>query len=117
MKSYRTTPRLVMAAVIVAVHAAGSEAAPGFLADLKLEDGTQYLASGAMTARYWPKPGDYLVQADNPDGSQYYYLNPKDVFEDKYVASEVAVADDPDPLPSLDLGEAVGAPVAEGSVS
>ena len=33
-----------------------------------------------MTARMWPKVGDYLViQADG-----YQYLNPKDVFERKY---------------------------------
>lgn len=41
---------------------------------------TDYLASPEMTARYWPKAGDYLVrQADG-----YEYLNPKEVFERKY---------------------------------
>jgi hypothetical protein len=110
MKSYRTTPRLVMAAVIVAVHAAGSESAPGFLADLTLEDGTQYLASGAMTARYWPKPGDYLVQADNPDGTPYHYLNPKAVFEEKYEPSEMVSSEPvpPEPLSPEQIAAFIG---------
>jgi type 1 glutamine amidotransferase len=92
MKPYRTLPRVVMAAVIVSVHAAGSESAPGFLADLTLEDGTQFLAGGDMTARYWPQPGDYLVQTENPDGTVYHYLNPKAVFEEKYEPSEESVS-------------------------
>ncbi len=92
MKPYRTLPRVVMAALIVSVHAAGSESAPGFLADLTLEDGTQFLAGGDMTARYWPQPGDYLVLADNPDGTVYHYLNPKAVFEEKYEPSEESVS-------------------------
>lgn len=34
----------------------------------------------AMTARYYPSVGDYVVI--QPDG--YVYLNPKKVFEDKF---------------------------------
>jgi hypothetical protein len=117
MKAYTTLPRLVMAAVIIAVHAAGSESAPGFMADLTLDDGSKFSADGAMTIRHWPEPGDYLVATENPDGSTYHYLERKAVFEEKCVEAEVAVADDSDPLPSLDLGEAAGEPVAEESAS
>lgn len=47
---------------------------------------TGYLASPEMTARYWPKVGDYLVrQADG-----YEYLNPKEVFERKYSRAPVS---------------------------
>ena len=47
---------------------------------LRLANGINYRADIAMTARYVPVPGDYVVrQADG-----YEYLNPKDVFERKY---------------------------------
>ena len=51
---------------------------------IKLEDGRMLdrskLPLGEMTARMWPKVGDYLViQSDG-----YQYLNPKEVFERKY---------------------------------
>jgi hypothetical protein len=42
--------------------------------------GHLYVAGPGMTARYWPKPGDYLVRQS--DG--YEYLNPREVFERKY---------------------------------
>lgn len=106
MKAYTTLPRIVMAAIIVAVHAAGSEASPGNMAMLELDDGSKFSADGAMTIRHWPQPGDYLVKTENPDGSAYYYLNPKDVFEEKYTeVLEVAGvgAADPDPLPELNI--------------
>lgn len=41
-----------------------------------------FLASAEMTARHAPKPGDYFVTQE--DG--YQYINPKDVFERKYMA-------------------------------
>jgi hypothetical protein len=48
-------------------------------------DANPYVGSGigcdaAMTVRYMPKAGDYLVRQS--DG--YLYLNPKEVFERKY---------------------------------
>lgn len=49
-------------------------------ATLTLEDGHGFTCDEGMTARYWPKVGDYLVE--QADG--YKYLNPKDVFERKY---------------------------------
>jgi hypothetical protein len=56
---------------------------------LGLDDGTVFVADASMTARYSPKPGDYVVKQE--DG--YVYLNPKDVFTRKYkaqVTNEVA---------------------------
>src|SRR6266481_4792512 len=49
--------------------------------ELTLEDGAVYKADIGMTARHIPQTGDYLVTQE--DG--YEYLNPKDVFERKYV--------------------------------
>jgi hypothetical protein len=46
-----------------------------------LEDGNGRELDPSMTARYIPKIGDYLVRAE--DG--YEYLNPKEVFERKYL--------------------------------
>ena len=46
-----------------------------------LDNGQTYLAEEAMLSRIHPHSGDYLViQADG-----YEYLNPKDVFERKYI--------------------------------
>ena len=45
-----------------------------------LEDGREVSADAGMTARYFPKPGDYWVVQE--DG--YEYLNPGFVFERKY---------------------------------
>ena len=47
---------------------------------LQCEDGKQRIATPEMTARMFPKPGDYWVIQE--DG--YAYLNPKEVFERKY---------------------------------
>jgi hypothetical protein len=47
---------------------------------LRLEDGSDVVATKEMTARMVPEIGDYWVI--QPDG--YVYLNPKDVFERKY---------------------------------
>lgn len=47
---------------------------------LHLEDGSTAPVTAAMTARYRPVPGDYLVKQE--DG--YTYVNPREVFERKY---------------------------------
>jgi len=59
---------------------------------LQLEDGRSFQADSAMTARYVPEPGDYLVEQE--DG--YVYLNPREVFERKYqpLGSRVTFAED-----------------------
>lgn len=43
-------------------------------------DGSEHVLEPAMTARYMPSAGDYIVTQE--DG--YVYVNPKDVFERKY---------------------------------
>lgn len=53
---------------------------PGQPALIHLDDNSARHIDGKMTARYFPKPGDYLVKQE--DG--YVYINPKDVFERKY---------------------------------
>lgn len=50
--------------------------------NLRLDSGEVVRSERGMTARYFPKLGDYWVIQD--DG--YKYLNPKDVFERKYSA-------------------------------
>jgi len=72
---YVANPVVVDAFKITEVHAVGANT----VIVLENENGRELDAS--MTARYIPKIGDYLVRAE--DG--YEYLNPKEVFERKYV--------------------------------
>lgn len=57
---------------------------------LLLEDGGDYRADSSMTSRYVPVAGDYLVEQE--DG--YVYLNPKAVFERKYLSIGAEIAGD-----------------------
>lgn len=52
-----------------------------------LENDDMIVLTEGMTARYSPVEGDYLVRQQH-DG--YEYLNPKEVFERKYRASDTA---------------------------
>lgn len=88
---YRARPIEVQAYEIEAVRAAGTEAAPGHMAEMILVGFGRFLADGRMTTRHWPQPGDYLVLAPQPDGSVYPYLNPRDVFESKYEMVDMAI--------------------------
>lgn len=65
-----------------------------------------------MLARITPREGDYWVEAPNPDGSTYAYLNPKDVFESKYkpISKEPGA-----PVPG-DLAAGSGAVESPGSI-
>lgn len=91
--------------------------------ECRLEDGSAFQATPAMTARMTPSVGDYVVtQADG-----YVYLNPKAVFERKYhvlplpptaqhLASDVLAADAaPAPasveVPPVEVKSAAPAPV------
>lgn len=89
---YRALPVEVEAYVIESVKPPGY---PHEKALVGCSDGLVRSVDEGMTARYWPKEGDYWVIQD--DG--YAYLNPKDVFERKYAhvtdRIEPVVADDP----------------------
>jgi hypothetical protein len=82
-------PVVVDAETIVAVQAVDASspnASPSpvvaVVCNVELWSGRKVFCDAGMCARYYPKPGDYLVtQADG-----YMYLNPKDVFERKYSA-------------------------------
>lgn len=89
---YRALPVEVEAYVIESVKPPGH---PHEKALVGCSDGLVRSVDEGMTARYWPKEGDYwVIQADG-----YAYLNPKDVFERKYAIGpdriEPVVADDP----------------------
>lgn len=87
---YQAKPVIVDAFKITVVRGIRSSG----VATLDLEDGRVVVADATMTARMWPKVGDYWVIQE--DG--YNYLNPAEVFTRKYEAA------DPN---ALELGAAV----------
>ena len=97
---FQTKQYEVEAWPIEVVEAMGNGAEPGQSALLDLLGSEPVYVDGTMTARYWPKPGDYLVEAPQPDGSIYTYINPKEVFESKYEPSAMVSADAPPGDPS-----------------
>lgn len=76
MAKFRANPVIVEATIIKTV----GPHRQGVPLQLILENGNEFFAEPELTARYFPKEGDYVVVQD--DG--YKYLNPKDVFERKY---------------------------------
>lgn len=74
---YRANPVIVKALAIKKVVESPTQGYFG----LELEDGALIEATPEMTARMRPVAGDYAVWQE--DG--YFYLNPKQVFEKKYV--------------------------------
>ena len=73
---YQANPVIVDAYKIVSI----SETDKDGSVFVTVDNGGQFLVDKGMSARYWPKDGDYFViQSDD-----YRYINPKDVFERKY---------------------------------
>jgi hypothetical protein len=78
----------------------GGQQAPGNPAALLLEDGRVVEVASDMTARMWPAPGDYLVQAPQPN-VVYLSLNPKAVFESRYMTIQQGpTTEDDAPVPA-----------------
>lgn len=88
---YRCKPIEVTAYEIVEIPKSIIERSPNGKREIavKLDNGDVREVFDYMTSRMLPEIGDYWVEAPNPDGSIYHYLNPKAVFESKYEAINV----------------------------
>jgi hypothetical protein len=79
---YIANPVEVEAFRIVAIGTSRAHGDEVLETRIELEDGRWVTATGEMTARMFPRVGDYwVIQSDG-----YIYLNPKAVFERKYSA-------------------------------
>lgn len=84
MAKYEYKIRRVEAFQIVDIGHMHADHVPGRPCMVKSDDGKWFDCDSAMTARMYPVIGDYIVL--QPDG--YMYLNPKKVFEDKFIKVE-----------------------------
>lgn len=79
---YQANPVLVDAFIIIGVGAV----LPDGSMHAATQDGSNRIATKEMISRFIPSAGDYwVIQSDG-----YEYVNPKDVFERKYSATQTA---------------------------